>query len=82
MMIDQAETEKVVQQIASGMGRLLNQSYRKNGENWWLYSGAHPSRILTPAEVSWHVERNHFPFVENGIKSDHPDWWKEPAEKK
>jgi hypothetical protein len=65
--------------IASGIGFYLKQEYKKVGEEWWLFTNGEKKRPLTKDEVMWHSERNHHPFIENGIGKDHPDWWKNPV---
>ena len=64
--------------LASMMGDAFKQRYRMHNGEWWLFSKEEPMRVLAKEEISWHTARNHFPFVEGGIDTDHPDWWKEP----
>lgn len=65
--------------FASAMGTALGQTYRKVGDEWWLYTKGKPARTLKPDEVEWHVARRHAPFVEGGITTDDARWWDDPT---
>jgi|GEM_PF-4697266 len=64
--------------IASGIGAALGQTYEQHNGEWWLFTAGKPARQLKPDEVEWHVERNHKPFVQDGIDKDDPRWWDDP----
>lgn len=64
--------------IASSIGRILKQTYEKQNGEWWLFTAGQPVRPLSRDEVQWHVERNHKPFVQDGIDNDDPRWWNDP----
>lgn len=71
--------DNLVHSICNAMGNLLNQSYVQKDGKWYLFNGEFLIRQLDEGEVEWHKDRNHYPFIENGITKDHPDWWKEPS---
>lgn len=68
------------QNLAMRISRQLRQTYELVDGKWWLFTLGKPAKELTDDEVAWHVARKHLPFVPGGIKTDHPDWWKDPSQ--
>lgn len=77
-MTHKNEIEKLAETVASGIGEALGQTYQRRGVEWWLCTLGVPARKLTPEEVKWHTERNHKPFVPEGIEKSDPRWWDDP----
>jgi hypothetical protein len=73
------DIKSMIRESCNLMGALLCQNYRLVGTVWWLYNGDTAVRELSENEVAWHVARNHYPFVPNGVRSKDPAWWNEPA---
>lgn len=73
--------EVMARALASAIGFALRQSYEFVNGGWWLFTNSIPKRPLTESEVNWHKERNHKPFVSDGIDKESPDWWQEPIGK-
>jgi hypothetical protein len=67
----------LAQDIASGIGVMLQQSYEQHEGVWWLFAAGKPKRALKTDEVEWHVARQHKPFVPDGVSQDDPRWWDE-----
>ena len=78
-MSDQQNIRELSQQVASEIGRALQQNYCQVNGKWHLMTFGRIVRELTQDEVDWHIARNHSPFVIGGITQGHPDWWKDPS---
>lgn len=67
-------------QLAGLLGHMLQQSYEMHEGKWWLFTLGKPERPLEESEVKWHTERNHAPFVENGLTdATSEEWWADPS---
>lgn len=71
--------EQASREIAIAMGNLLQQNYRLVDGKYWLFNADTPVSELTDEELQWHTARNHAPFVPNGITTDDPRWFDDPA---
>lgn len=76
--MNEVERTILIQNTASGFAKILRQSYEFIDGSWWLLTLGKPVRELSEEEVQWHIDRNHAPFIKDGIDPDHKDWWKDP----
>jgi len=78
-LFSQNDRKRMAGELASIIGFALQQAYELVNGVWWLFTNAIPKRPMTESEVNWHKERNHKPFVSDGIDKGHPDWWQDPV---